>query len=44
MNGAPPHATMLMIDRRQLQDKYLLSDYDIANEAVMHLVLKFRGD
>ena len=44
MNGAPPHAMMLMIDRRQLQDKYLLSDYDIANEAVMHLVLKFRGD
>ena len=42
-NGAPPDAMMLMIDRRQLQDKYFRSDYDIAHEAVMHLVLKLRG-
>ena len=37
MTGAPPDAMVLASDGRQLQDKYLLSDYDIANEAVLHL-------
>ncbi len=44
MDGAPPDQMMLGIGGRQLRDKYLLSDYDIANEAVLHLVHKLRGD
>ena len=44
MTGVPPDAMRLVNAGRQLQDKYLLSDYDIGDEANLHLVLKLGGD
>ncbi|DBB12569.1 TPA: H(+)-transporting V0 sector ATPase subunit a [Trebouxia sp. C0006] len=44
MTGVPPDAMRLVNAGRQLQDKYLLSDYDIGDEANLHLVLKLGED
>lgn len=44
VDGAPPDAMMLGHAGRQLENKYLLSDYDIADEALVHMIHKLRGD
>ncbi len=44
VDGAPPDMIRLVHAGRRLENKSLLSDYNIADEALVHVVLKLGGD
>lgn len=41
--GIPPAQQRLVYSGRQLEDKFSLSDYDICDDAHIHLILRMRG-
>ncbi|CAG8545274.1 577_t:CDS:2, partial [Cetraspora pellucida] len=42
-DGIPAESQRLIFDAKQLEDDHTLSDYNIHNETMIHLVLRLRG-
>ena len=44
VDGPPPDMIRLIQASRQLEDKKLLSDYDIPDASIVHVILRLGGD